>query len=159
MRSFASPRVIRSKVVSGCALDGKRGDSSSPKLYITLILTCLPSNGSHIRRVRAHMPYNRNVWQPSAKFLSIARKSGRIIQSSREKRIPSKLVRTYQAWSVCPFLCLAQSLCFSGCRMQHKVLKDCLTSIRYKRISLENPVGHAATVKALPQSTFVLFEA
>jgi hypothetical protein len=111
MRSFAPPRVIRSKVVSGCALDGKWGDSSSPKLYITPILTCLPSNGSHIRRVRAHMPYNRNVWQPSAKFLSIARKSGRIIQSSREKRIPSKLVRTYQAWSIYPFsLCCSESM-------------------------------------------------
>jgi hypothetical protein len=39
--------------------------------------------------------------------------------------------------------------------MQHKVLKDCLTSIRYKQISLENPVSNAATVKALPQFAFV----
>jgi hypothetical protein len=39
-----------------------------------------------------------------------------------------------------------------------KVFEDCLTSIRYKPIFLENPITNAMTIETLPQSTFIFLK-
>jgi hypothetical protein len=101
----------------------KWGYSSSPKLYVTLILTCVPSNGSHIRRMWAYSPHDRNNWQQLAKFLPIAHKSGPIIQSSQEKRIPSRLVQHIRLEASIPFWILLEIHVSQGVACNVKVLK------------------------------------